>query len=136
MLWTWLNSHCRNAFGKISESLWLIDGWNFSASYFLQMLTKEHLCLRKMLQRCQLWKNELLSVAGDSTWPQYLYCVLMIIKALSSIVKEKKLDLKAMRVDINYMESISRNTNMLQLNNMLLNNNWITEEIKYEKKYT
>ena len=60
----------------------------------------------------------------------------MIIKALSSIVKEKKLDLKAMRVDINYMESILRNTNMLQLNNMLLNNNWITEEIKYEKKYT
>ena len=75
-------------------------------------------------------------MAGDSKWLQYLYCVLMIIKALSSIVKEKKLDLKAMRVDINYMESILRNTNMLQLNNMLLNNNWITEEIKYEKKYT
>ena len=41
-----------------------------------------------------------------------------------------------MRLDINYMESILRNTNMLQLNNMLLNNNWITEEIKFENKYT
>ena len=75
-------------------------------------------------------------MAGDSTWPQYLYCVLMIIKALSSIVKEKKFYLKAMRLDINYMESILRNTNMLQLNNMLLNNNWITEEIKEETKNT
>lgn len=29
--------------------------------------------------------------AGDSMWPQYLYCVVMITKALSSILKQKKL---------------------------------------------
>ena len=136
-----MNSHCRNAFQKISGSLWLIYGWSLSASYFLQMLIEEHLCLRitanswnnQMLQRCQLWKNELLSVAGDSMWPLCLYCVIMIIKALSSIVKQKKLGLKAMRLDISNKENIFRNPNIWQLNSMLLNNHWIIEEIKEEK---
>ena len=41
-----------------------------------------------------------------------------------------------MRLEINYMKKTERNTNMWRLNNMLLNNQWITEEIKEGiKKY-
>ena len=41
-----------------------------------------------------------------------------------------------MRLDINYREKSIKNTNTWRLNNMLLNNEEITEEIKEEiKKY-
>ena len=41
-----------------------------------------------------------------------------------------------MRLEINYKKKKQKNTNMKRLNNMLLNNQWITEEIKEEiKKY-
>ena len=35
-----------------------------------------------------------------------------------------------MRLEINYEKKTAKNTNMWKLNNMLLNNQWITEEIK------
>ena len=42
----------------------------------------------------------------------------------------------AMRLEINYKTKTARNNNTWRLNNMLLNNQWITEEIKGEiKKY-
>ena len=41
-----------------------------------------------------------------------------------------------MRLEINYKKKAVKNTNTWRLNNMLLNNQWITEEIKEEiKKY-
>ena len=41
-----------------------------------------------------------------------------------------------MRIDINYRKKTAKNTNTWRLNNMLLNNQDITEEIKEEmKKY-
>ena len=41
-----------------------------------------------------------------------------------------------MRLDINYREKSVKNTNIWRLNNMLLNNQEVTEEIKEEiKKY-
>ena len=41
-----------------------------------------------------------------------------------------------MRLEINYKKKTVKNTNTWRLNNMLLNNKWITEEIKEEiKKY-
>ena len=41
-----------------------------------------------------------------------------------------------MRLEINYMKRNVKNTNTWRINNMLLNNQWITEEIKEEiKKY-
>ena len=41
-----------------------------------------------------------------------------------------------MRLEINHKKKTVKNTNMRRLNNMLLNNQWITEEIKEEiKKY-
>ena len=41
-----------------------------------------------------------------------------------------------LRLEINYKKKTVKNTNMWRLNNMLLNNQWITEEIKEElKKY-
>ena len=41
-----------------------------------------------------------------------------------------------MRLDINYRKKTAKNTNTWRLNNMLLNNQEITEEIKEEiKKY-
>ena len=41
-----------------------------------------------------------------------------------------------MRLKINYKKKTTKNTNTWRLNNMLLNNQWITEEIKGEiKKY-
>ena len=54
------------------------------------------------------------------------------IEILSSIFSNHN----AMRLDINYREKTVRNTNTWRLNNMLLNNQEITEEIKEEiKKY-
>ena len=45
-------------------------------------------------------------------------------------------DHNTMRPEINYMKKIAKNTNTWRLNNTLLNNQWITEEIKEEiKKY-
>ena len=42
-----------------------------------------------------------------------------------------------MRLEINYKKKTLKNTNMWQLNNMLLNHHWITDEIKeiYIKMY-
>ena len=45
-------------------------------------------------------------------------------------------DHNTLRLEINCKEKTAKNTNMWKLNNMLLNNQWITEEIKEEiKKY-
>ena len=42
----------------------------------------------------------------------------------------------AVRLEINYMEKTAENTDKWRLNNMLLNNQWITKKIKEEiKKY-
>ena len=42
----------------------------------------------------------------------------------------------ALRSEIKYKKKMIKNTNTWWLNNMLLNNQWITEEIKEEiKKY-
>ena len=41
----------------------------------------------------------------------------------------------AMRLEINYKEKAVKYTNTWRLNNMLLNNQWITEENKEIKKY-
>ena len=38
------------------------------------------------------------------------------------------------RLDVNYREKTTKNTNILRLNNILLNNQQITEEIKKEIK--
>ena len=56
------------------------------------------------------------------------------IEIISSIFS----DHNAMRLEINYKKKKKplRNTNMWQLNNMLLNNHWITEETKEEIKNT
>ena len=43
-------------------------------------------------------------------------------------------DHNAMRLDINYRKKSVKNTNTWRLNNMLLNNQEITEEIKEEIK--
>ena len=39
-----------------------------------------------------------------------------------------------LRLEINYKKKTVRNPNACRLNNMLLNNQWITEEIKKKKK--
>ena len=41
-------------------------------------------------------------------------------------------DHKAMSLEINYekKKAVKKNTNTWRLNNMLLNNHWVTEEIK------
>ena len=39
-----------------------------------------------------------------------------------------------MRLDTNYKKQTTKNTNIWRLNNMLLNNQWVTEEIKEETK--
>ena len=45
-------------------------------------------------------------------------------------------DQNAMRLEISYRKKAGKVTNMWRLHNMLLNNQWITEEIKREiKKY-
>ena len=41
-------------------------------------------------------------------------------------------DYNVQRLEINYKEKTAKNTNMWRLNNMLQNNQWITEEIKEE----
>ena len=43
-------------------------------------------------------------------------------------------DHNTMRLEINYKKKTLRNTNMWQLSDMLLNNHWITKEIKEEIK--
>ena len=62
----------------------------------------------------------------------------------SSLSKFKKIEIvssvfsdhNAMRLDVNYRRKTVKNTNTWRLNNMLLNNQEITEEIKEEiKKY-
>ena len=54
------------------------------------------------------------------------------IEIISSIFS----DHNAMRLEINYRKKTIKNTNTWKLNNMLLNNQWVTEEIKEEiKKY-
>ena len=41
----------------------------------------------------------------------------------------------AVRLEINHKKKTVKNTNTWRLNNMLLNNQWITEEIKEEIKF-
>ena len=54
------------------------------------------------------------------------------IELITSIFSEHK----AMRLEINYKKKTVKNTNKWRINNMLLNNQEITEEIKEEiKKY-
>ena len=48
------------------------------------------------------------------------------IKIISSIFSNHN----AMRLEIDYKKKITKNTNTWRLNNMLLNNQWISEEIK------
>ena len=50
------------------------------------------------------------------------------IEIISSIFSNHN----AMRLGINYKKKTDKNTNMWRLNNMLQNNQWITEEIKEE----
>ena len=52
------------------------------------------------------------------------------IEIVSSIFS----DHNAMRLDINYKKKTVRNTNTWRLNNMILNNQQVTEEIKREIK--
>ena len=54
------------------------------------------------------------------------------IEIISSIFSNHS----AMRLEINGKKKTLRNTNTWRLNNMLLNNKWITEEIKEEIKNT
>ena len=56
---------------------------------------------------------------------------LKIIEILSGIFS----DHNAVSLDINYRKKIIKSTNIWRLNNMLLNNQQITEEIKKENKY-
>ena len=59
-------------------------------------------------------------------------CKVMKIEIISSVFS----DHNAMRLDINYRKRSVKNTNIWMLNNMLLNYQEITEEIKEEiKKY-
>ena len=62
----------------------------------------------------------------------------------SSLGKFKKIEIisiifsnnNTMRLEISYRKNTVKNKNSWRLNNMLLNNQWITEEIKEEiKKY-
>ena len=57
-----------------------------------------------------------------------------IISSIFSDYKAMRLEINAMRLKINKKKKTLRNTNMWQLNNMLLNSHWITEEIKEEIK--
>ena len=45
-------------------------------------------------------------------------------------------DHSSMRLEINYKEKNAKTTSTWRLNNMLLNNQWVTEEIKEEIKNT
>ena len=54
----------------------------------------------------------------------------------SEIISSIFSDHNAIRLEINYKKKTVKNTNTWRLHNMLLNNQWITEEIKQEiKKY-
>ena len=61
----------------------------------------------------------------------------------SNLSKFKKIEIAssifsdhyAMRLDINYKKKTIRNTNIWRLNNMFLNNQHVTEEIKQEIKH-
>ena len=54
------------------------------------------------------------------------------IEIISSIFS----DHNAMRLELNYKKKLQKNTNMWRLSNRLLNNQWVTEEIKEAiKKY-
>ena len=44
-------------------------------------------------------------------------------------------DHNTVRLDVNYREKTIKNTNIWRLNNMLLNNQQITEEVKKKSKY-
>ena len=44
-------------------------------------------------------------------------------------------DHNAVRLDVNYRRKTIKNSNIRRLNNMLLNNQQITEEIKKKQKY-
>ena len=67
-----------------------------------------------------------------------------ILGHISSLGKFKKIgiistiisDHSTMRLDINYREKSIKNTNTWRLNNILLNNQEITEEIKEKSKNT
>ena len=52
------------------------------------------------------------------------------IEIISSIFSNHN----AMRLEINYKRKTSKTKNMWRLNNMLLNNQWITDEIKGKSK--
>ena len=52
------------------------------------------------------------------------------IEIISSIFS----DHNAIRLEVNNKKKTAKNTNTWRLNNMLLNNQWITEEIKEEIK--
>ena len=60
----------------------------------------------------------------------------------SNLSKFKKIEIvssifsnhNAMRLDINYKGKTLSDTNIWRLNNMFLNNQWVTEEIKRETK--
>ena len=52
------------------------------------------------------------------------------IKIISSTLS----DHNAMRLELNYRKQSIKNTNTWRLTNMLLNNQWVTEEIKEEIK--
>ena len=62
----------------------------------------------------------------------------------ASLSKFKKIEIisstlpdhNTMRLEVNYKKKIVKNINMWRLNNILLNNHWITEEIKQEIKNT
>ena len=64
------------------------------------------------------------------------------ILGLSNLTKFKKIEIvsgifsndNALRLDINYKKNTVRNTNTWRLNNMFLNNQQVTEEIKKEIK--
>ena len=52
------------------------------------------------------------------------------IEIISSIFSDQH----AIRLDINYKKKTAKNTNVWKINNILLDNQWITEEIKEEIK--
>ena len=53
---------------------------------------------------------------------------------LKSVVSSIFSDHNAMRLDINYKKKSVRNTDIWRLNNMILNNQQVTEEIKRKIK--
>ena len=71
------------------------------------------------------------SLGLTTCWAQVRLGKFQKIKIIPSIFSDH-----TMRLEINYKKKILRNTNIWQLNNTLLNNCWITDEMKEEiKKY-